>query len=574
MQIDLARKLAGVLIPTFALRLPDDLGIGDTRGMKDAIDFCARHKIGLMQVLPINETGGDNSPYNAISSIALDFELLDVSPDAIPYLDQEFFTKTLDEFEIDKLRIGSINHPQVKKLKIRLLARAFVNFQSQASEAEREQFAKFKRDNQDWLADYLLFRALVAEHGGDTRWTCWEEPFRSPQGARAFLASSPEKTRIERDMEIAAFAQWQTEKQWLSVRQYADEKQVALMGDIPFGVSRYSADVWSETGLFDLQLSGGTPPETYFLGDHFIEKWGQNWGIPIYRWDVMEKEDFAWWQRRIKHLTKIFHYFRIDHVLGFFRVYAFPWIPERNSEFTSLSKEEAKKLTGGKLPHFVPHDDETEESRKLNCAGGKKLLEMVMNASESAGIVAEDLGIVPVYCRPLLDKLGIPGFYIPPFQRDKKDRSYLPKNKIPRLSLATYGTHDHEPLSVFYDRLVQDWHGPNGDDGWQEVQRLMSFLEIKTQDPPKHFDPFLAKALFDALLSSDAWLAVLMITDLLGLKQRFNEPGSAADYNWSQRLAHPLSEYEKEEPFKTYIRLYENAISANDRAPKKKAAIA
>src|SRR5215472_18480226 len=104
MKIDLANKLAGVLVPTFALRTADDLGIGDTTAMKDAIDFCARHKIGLLQVLPINETGGDNSPYNAISSIALDPELLDASPDTIPHLDREFFAKTLDEFNIDKLR--------------------------------------------------------------------------------------------------------------------------------------------------------------------------------------------------------------------------------------------------------------------------------------------------------------------------------------------------------------------------------------------------------------------------------------------------------------------------------------
>src|SRR5215472_17741686 len=100
MKIDLANKLAGVLVPTFALRTADDLGIGDTTAMKDAVDFCARHKIGVLQVLPINETGGDNSPYNAISSIALDPELLTTTPNAIPYLDRDFFAAALKENDV------------------------------------------------------------------------------------------------------------------------------------------------------------------------------------------------------------------------------------------------------------------------------------------------------------------------------------------------------------------------------------------------------------------------------------------------------------------------------------------
>src|SRR5215469_8851361 len=159
MQIDLARKLAGVLIPTFALRLPDDLGIGDTRGMKDAIEFCARHNIGLLQVLPINETGGDNSPYNAISSIALDPELLTTTPDAIPYLDRDFFTAALKENDIVSLREGAVNHPKVKALKLSLLSNAFDNFQAHASAQETSQFAKYKADNKDWIENYVLFRA-------------------------------------------------------------------------------------------------------------------------------------------------------------------------------------------------------------------------------------------------------------------------------------------------------------------------------------------------------------------------------------------------------------------------------
>jgi 4-alpha-glucanotransferase len=574
MKIDLASKLAGVLIPTFALRTPDDLGIGDTNAMKDAIDFCSRHKIAVLQVLPINETGGDNSPYNAISSVALDPELLTTTPDAIPYLDRDFFAKALAESEIETLREGPVNHPKVKALKLSLLNNAFDNFKAHASTQESGQYAKFKEENKDWLDNYVLFRALITEHDGDARWPLWEPEVQTPEKARAWVEQAEDAEKLKRNMEFWGFVQWLCEKQWLDVRTYADLKSVALMGDIPFGVSRYSADVWSERDLFDLDWSGGAPPETYFVGDIFTAKWGQNWGVPVYRWAVHEKENFAWWRKRIKHLTSIFHYFRIDHVLGFFRVWAFPWIPERNHEFANLTKDEAKELTGGALPHFIPRDDETPEHKELNAAEGKKFLKMTMDAAGSSGIVAEDLGVVPTYCRPLLDELAIPGFYIPLFQRDEEDRSYLPKEEIPRLSLATYGTHDHEPLSTFYQKLVEAWHGPNGDEGWQEIRRLMAFLKLDSHNPPKEFNFELAKALFDTLLSSDCWLGVLMVTDLFGLTQRFNEPGSSSDYNWSQRLSYPLAMYEAKEPYATYIRLYDEAITASDRTPNKKAAIA
>jgi 4-alpha-glucanotransferase len=573
MRIDLSKKLAGLLVPTFALRTENDLGVGDTSAMKEAIDFCSRNGIGILQVLPINETGGDNSPYNAISSAALDPELLSVTPDSVPYLDREFFNKTIDQCSINSLREGPVNHPQVKKLKLALLKNAFDNFISLASASERMQWDRFKERNATWLEHYVLFRALVDEQNGDARWPLWPATFSNPEKAKEWLSQASNASEIKKALELHGFVQWLAEEQWLSVRAYAEERAVSLMGDIPFGVSRYSADVWAQPWLFDLDWSGGAPPEKFFATDEFVRKWGQNWGVPIYRWDEHEKDNFAWWRRRIHSVTKIFHYFRIDHVLGFFRVYAFPWIPERNDEFVELTEEEAFEKTGGKLPRFVPRDDETEENRELNCADGKKFLEMTMDAAGNAGIVAEDLGIVPPYCRPLLDKLSIPGFYVPLFERNESDRSYKTMAQIPRLSLATYGTHDHEPIVSFYENLVARWHGPDGDNGWQEIRRLMRFLDLDPDQPPEQYNNQLAESFFETLLNSDTWLAVLMVTDLLGLKLRFNEPGPASPYNWSQRLAHPLAWYESNEPFSTYIQLLKNVIARSERLPKIEASL-
>ena len=106
-----------------------------------------------------------------------------------------------------------------------------------------------------------------------------------------------------------------------------------LVGDIPFGVSRYSADVWAEHELFDLTWSGGAPPEPFFSGDEFLRKWGQNWGIPLYDWPTHRAQNYAWWRQRVAATGLIFHGFRIDHVLGFFRIYSFPWMPQQNNEY-------------------------------------------------------------------------------------------------------------------------------------------------------------------------------------------------------------------------------------------------
>jgi 4-alpha-glucanotransferase len=564
MAIDVDRKLAGLMVPVFALRRTGDLGIGDTTAVKQAIDFCDRHAIGILQVLPINETGGDNSPYNAISSVALDPVLLDVSPEAVPSLSLEFFDNCLIEHDIAKLRKDSVKYQQVKQLKLLLLRNAFDNFKGDP------EFENFKKENQNWLEDYALFRTLVAKHDGDTRWPIWEEEFQSPEKAKSWLEKSPQKESLKKECEFWSFVQFIAFQQWHAVRAYADDKHISLMGDIPFGISRYSADTWAQIQLFDINRAGGAPPEPLFQGDEFTRNWGQNWGLPLYKWDEHEREGFAWWRNRVQKVTNIFNYFRIDHVLGFYRIYTFPWIAERNSEFASLTKEEAKEKTGGELPRFVPRDDYSEpENLLLNQEEGEKLLKMIISAAGTAGIVAEDLGVVPTYCRPSLTKLGIPGFIIPMFNRFYDgDQSYIPKEQISKMKLATWGTHDHVPLVTFYDQMVERWHGPEGNEGWKEMQRLMHYLGLDENNPPTRMDLQLLKAFFAGVLDTPCWLAVFMITDLLTLKIRFNQPSMSDDSNWSQRLDFPLSDYEKLEPYKLYIETFAKMIKDSNRAPK------
>jgi len=572
MKLDVKNKLAGILVPVFALRHTDDLGIGDTTAMAKAVEFCARHQIGVLQVLPINETGGDNSPYNAISSIALDPALLTVSTESIPGLTATDFDALATPELLAELRTGPINYPQLKKLKTDLLRKAFQNFSKnelQAGTKIAQDFENFRKENDAWLPEFTLFRTIVDEHDGNTSWPTWQKRFSTYAQARESAADNDLRNRFEEQQTFWSFVQWIAWTQWGEVKSLADKKGVSLMGDLPFGVSRYSADVWAHPDLFDLKWSCGAPPETYFQGDLFVQKWGQNWGMPYYKWTAHKAEDYKWWKQRIHYVTKLFPYYRIDHVLGFFRVYAFPWLPERNWEFLELTEEQAKELTGGDLPQFLPRDDETAKSAAKNCNEGKALLKMLMSASGQSGIVAEDLGIVPDYVRPLLQKLGIAGFVIPIFERIEEDKSFKPKDTLPELGLATYGTHDHMPIARFYDDLVTWWHSPDGgDQGWLEIQRLMTFLDIKTDDPPKHLTPELHAVFLRTLLETPCWLTVLMITDLLGTSQRFNEPGSSGGSNWSQRLAKPLDDYEVDPLFAGKIKTFQELIQETHRIPK------
>lgn len=568
--IDTSEKLAGLLIPVFALRRNGDLGIGDTQSVKDAIDFCAKHNVTVLQVLPINETGGDNSPYNAISSVALDPVLLTMTPDMVPGLSQEVIDRIAPAKVRAELDKGAVDYTRVKPLKSHLLGEAFGGFQNNhlsKNTAEAKEFNTFLKEQEHWLSDYTLFRTLIDTNGGDPSWTKWPEYQRSPQKAQQWLKTAPQRDGIEGGREFFSYVQWVAFRQWHDVRKHADKHGVRLMGDIPFGVSRYSSDVWANQSLFDLDWAGGAPPETWFKDDPFTAKWGQNWGLPLYRWEAHEKEGFAWWRQRVHNCVEIFHYFRIDHVLGFFRIYAFPWEPERNAEFLELTEEEAKEKTDGRLPGFKPRSDEEEEDADLNAKEGQALLQIILDAAGGAGVVAEDLGMVPHYVRPLLTKMGIPGFTIPYWER-LDNQELKPLKTLPKLSLATYATHDHQPLITYYEDLVRQWHSPEGHAAWLDVQRLMRFLGLDEDNPPQEFTEDLHRSFIKALLESPCWLAVFMITELLATKERFNAPGTSGASNWSTRLDHNLDYFAKTSPYKERIHEFAQLVKATKRLPQ------
>ncbi len=547
MKLSPEQSLAGVLVPVFAIRTEDDVGIGDTDGVRQMINWCHRHHLNLLQTLPINEVSDDNSPYNAISSLAIEPTTIATTPGHLPDLSPKKFHEIATPELLAELRRGPVNYPRVKVLKRKLLEAAFENFLKRHFNRETPralEFRAFLMENADWLSDYALFRALMEENGGWPSWELWQPEHRGPRRARTWLMSLPEERREElnRRQLFFMYVQWIAFAQWREVKAHGAAKQVYLMGDIPFGVGRSSADVWANRAIFDLDWSGGAPPERFFKVDPFTEKWGQNWGIPNYRWDELRRRNFDWWRTRVGNIQKVFHLYRIDHVLGLFRIYSFPWTPGRNAEFLPLTEAAAAAKTGGRLPGFKQFPDDTPEHKAANQAQGEELLRMIQDASGETCVVAEDLGVVPEYVPPTLEKLGIPGFRIPMLFRDHGG-AYSDPKEYPRLSLAQPATHDHPPLAATWQECWANIDaGHHVENNRLELRRLLDFAGLPDEAPPREFSDRVREAFTRAVMESNSWLVVFQIQDVFGQTARFNTPGSIAATNWSQRLSQTVKQ--------------------------------
>jgi len=541
MNLSPEKKIAGVLVPLFALRGQDDLGIGDIAALREFIDWIAQAGFKLVQLLPINETGIDNSPYNAISAMAIEPTILHLAPNSPQDLTSEDFDASVADVDLRSLRLGGVKYRQVKKLKRRLLETAFTNFSNHASDQRRSEFQLFCEKEAAWLRDYALFRVLMEENDDSTAWARWPAQHQSTERARNWLRDLPKGRQavLTARQEFFCYVQWIAQLQWHVIKSYSEERGVALMGDIPFGVSYQSADVFARPDEFALDWFGGAPPEPNFKDDAFTQKWGQNWGIPLYRWDRMRANNFAWWRERVRAAARIFHLLRIDHVLGFYRIYAFPWRPRKNKEFLLLDQHQMLERTGGRAPHFSPRNDETPENCDANKREGEEYLRVILEEAGTTRVIGEDLGMVPHYVRPNLSSLGIAGFKIP--QWEARDGIITPGDRYERLSVATYATHDHKPIRALWEEALER-PSSTSDQSRFDLAKMAVFagldLNLEQFDFEKNFCP----AIMEALFKSESWIAVVMITDLLARKYRFNVPGTQANLNWTRRIRRSIAQ--------------------------------
>lgn len=538
----LERRRAGLLVPVFAMRHKEDFGVGDTRAVKEAIDFCAENSFDVLQILPIHETFGDHSPYNPISSRALSPVFIHLDPGEVPGLLPKDLERAAPQAWLAQLRSGIVKHGSVHPLKIQVMQLAWERFLTSHDPELMTEFREFIEDEKEWLPKYTLFRLLIREYEGNTEWLDWRPEHRTWQGASDWLQQHPDREEMEDIRNGYAFTQWVAHRQWMEVRAHAEKRGVMLMGEMSFGVGRGSSDVWGNPDLFDLEWNMGSRPLAHFDTSKDAERWGQNWGLPAYRWENHRSTGFAWLRARVQRERRYFHLCRLDHLRGYFRAYMFPWPGgARHSEYSNLTPEEAMLKTGGKLPRFTPGPDDDPNTARMNELQGRELISVIREAAGPMELVAELMGEMPEYMSRALRELPLANLAFPQLEQYTQGGDPA-RVRMRELSLVTYANHDNAPLATIYFHLrsaaVREPEGRAAG----ELKWLLGFAGWEGE-PPEELDEALLTALQEALFKTPCKLAVLMCSDLFGIPLRFNLPGSYGIETWCDRLDFPFADY-------------------------------
>jgi 4-alpha-glucanotransferase len=497
-------RRAGILVPLFSIPSARSWGIGEIGDLERMTAWLAEAGQRLLQLLPITETSPDDpSPYGALSAMAID-------PQYISLEDVEDFAAIAGERcleaplrgELDRLRsLPNIDYRGVRELKQRSLRRAFDHFlrtEWAGGSSRATALRRFAEEHAWWLDDYALFRALHARFE-ERPWMEWPEPIR----AREPHAVETERRALRDEILFRTYLQWIAGEQWNRARTRANG--VALFGDMPFMVNGDSADVWSRQDEFGQDGSVGVPPDAFSAT-------GQDWGLPPYLWDVLEERDFDWLRLRAKRMAQLFDGYRVDHLVGFYRTYVRP--------------------RGGGDGVFTPSDEPSQIA----------LGEQVLSVFRSTGveIVAEDLGTVPDFVRASLARAGIPGYKVFRWERQWQQPGQPFKDPLeyPAASVATSGTHDTEPMTVWWEQAPAEERRAVLDN--RSVRGRLSERECAEAMADGVLTPALHAALLEVLFASRANLLILPIQDVFGWSDRINEPATVGDQNWTWRLPWPI----------------------------------
>ncbi len=308
-------KAAGVVIPVFSIRTSNSYGVGDFGDLKMLIKWAVKTKLHAIQILPINDTmmngtWQDSYPYNSISIYAFNPLYCDIN--ALPRLKQKL---KMEEFLMKQQQLNALTQMDYEKviaLKMEYLRLSYI--QDGKEVLEYEEFKAFFKDNEDWLIPYAAFSYLRDEnHSADfSKW-----PKYSKYNKREIEKLTDAGAKDYDKVALYYYIQYQLHLQLLDVRNTARENGIIIKGDIPIGISRQSVEAWSQPHLFNLDGQAGAPPDDFSVN-------GQNWGFPTYNWEAMAKDGYQWWVRRFKKMAEYFDAYRIDHVLGFFRIWEIP----------------------------------------------------------------------------------------------------------------------------------------------------------------------------------------------------------------------------------------------------------
>ena len=308
-------KVAGTLVPVFSLRTEKSFGVGDFGDLKDMIDFVSLTGQKVLQVLPINDTTithtwTDSYPYSCISIFALHPQYANLH--RLPLIDDEKKRKHYEELRRELNDLPQIDYERVNNAKIAYLHDIYDQIGKKALETHA--FKQFFKETGEWLVPYAQYCTLRDKYG-TADFSQWPDHNQWNEADRKHL--SDPRTKEYKEVAFWYYVQFVLNSQMEDVHQYARQHHVILKGDIPIGVNRYGCDVWTEPRYFNLNGQAGAPPDAFSTN-------GQNWGFPTYNWDEMLKDGCKWWIRRFRNMAKFFDAYRIDHVLGFFRIWEIP----------------------------------------------------------------------------------------------------------------------------------------------------------------------------------------------------------------------------------------------------------
>jgi 4-alpha-glucanotransferase len=472
----------GIVVPLSALRSKHSCGVGEFLDLLLVIDFCKKVHFDTIQLLPLYDTGRDTSPYNGVSSCALD--PLYLSLRELPLLDASLVKEFEGFDELNRLREVALH--EVKQKKMRWLYRYYQHaFPALSKDAP---YQEFYQENQSWLIPYAQYKSLSNQFQ-HIHWSAWTQPY-------------PEIS----DTDFYTFLQFLCFSQMRRVKKYAGEQGCFLKGDLPILVGSDSADVWAQPHLFDLNYIAGAPPDQYNAE-------GQKWSFPIFNWDAMRENKFAWWKRRLHVAESLYHIYRIDHVVGLFRIWAIP--------------QDKKAIEG----HFIPWDFHLWEKQ------GREILTTMIEATSMLPI-AEDLGTIPKEVPVVLKELGICGTKVVRWEKQwHYGNGFIPLDEYEPFSLTTVSTHDSETLGMWWKNDPQD-------------AKLWAERKGWAYHPTMSIDERFS-CLYDAHHSA-SYFHINLLQEYLALfpelvseeleRERINIPGTVLPSNWAYRFRPSIEE--------------------------------
>ncbi len=530
-------KGAGVVVPIFSLRSEGSFGVGDFGDLKLMIDWAAKTNQRFLQVLPINDTNmtgtwQDSYPYNSISIYALHPQYTDFRQ--LPEIKDETLKIKYEELRQELNALPQIDYERMFKAKMDYLRILFK--QEWATISRRATYKEFFEQNKEWLVPYAAF-CVNRDKYGTAVFSEW------PKEANS------QKLKANSQLNFWYYVQYNLDAQMHGAHEYARKNRVVLKGDIPIGISRDGVEAWVEPKYFNLNGQAGAPPDP-FSAD------GQNWGFPTYNWDEMLKDGCQWWVRRFRKMAQYFDAYRIDHVLGFFRIWEIP-VPEKSglegqfSPALGLSREEieAYGIHGHDDLFLVDHKrsdrwhpriavqyqapyqnlDEGEKYnfnrlyndyfyRRNNHFWYQEAMKKLPRLTQATRMLccAEDLGMVPDCVPWVMNELRILSLEIQTMPKDSNIR-FGKLSHNPYRSVCTFSTHDMPTLRQWWDEDAE------------QTQAYYNGPLRRSGDAPHPLPGWLAKDIVSRQLTSPSMLCLLSLQDWLSIDERLRLPDQNAE---------------------------------------------